>query len=78
MRPGYTIMTRSVNKKPGRETLTRLRRTRPAEKIMMAIFWHKYVIPITEYLPRGTTISGSYYASIIERLRCLILEKRGG
>ena len=27
-------------------------------------------------MPRGTTISGPYYASIIERLRCIILKKR--
>ena len=78
MRPGYTTMTRSVNKKPGKEILARLRRTRPAEKIMMVIFWDKYVIPITEYLPRGTMISGPYYASIIERLCCAVMEKRLG
>ena len=45
---------------------------------MMVIFWHKYGILLTEYLPHGTTISGLYYASIIERLHCAILEKRHG
>ena len=45
---------------------------------MMVIFWDKYGILVTEYLPGGTTISGLYYASIIERLRCTILEKRPG
>ena len=29
-------------------------------------------------MPGGTTISGSYYASIIERLHCAIFEKRRG
>ena len=43
---------------------------------MMVIFWEKYGILLSEYLPRGTTISGSYYASIIERLCCAILKKR--
>ena len=43
---------------------------------MMVTFWDKYGILMTEYLPGGTTISGSYYALIIERLRCAILEKR--
>ena len=33
---------------------------------------------LTEYLPRGTTINGPYYASIIERLRPVILEKARG
>ena len=45
---------------------------------MMVIFWDKYVISLTEYLPGGTTISGPYYASIIERLCRAILEKCRG
>ena len=75
MRPAYTITIASVHKKPDEETATRLRRTRPAEKI---IFWDRYGILLTEYLPGGTTISGSYYASIIERLCSAILEKCRG
>ena len=43
---------------------------------MIVIFWDKYGIMLTEYLPRGTTISGAYFVSIIERLRCAILKKR--
>ena len=78
MRSGYTIMIPSVNKKPDEETPTRLRLTRPAEKIVMVIFGDKYVILLTEYLPAGTTISGPYYTSINERLRCAILKKHRG
>ena len=33
---------------------------------------------LSEYLPGGTTISGLYYAPIIERLHCAILEKCRG
>ena len=77
MRPGYTITILPVNKKSRlEETPTRLRRTRPDENIMMVIFWDKYGILLTEYLPHGTKISSLYYASIIERLHCAILEKR--
>ena len=65
-------------KKPGEETSTRLYRIRLAKKIMMVIFWNKYGILLTEYLPRGTTISGLYYALIIEQFCCAILEKRDG
>ena len=78
MSPGYTITIASVNKKPDEETPTPLRRTRPAEKIMMIIFWDRYGILLTEYLPGGTTICGSYYASITERLCSAILEKCRG
>ena len=77
MRSTYSITIPSVNEKPGEDTPTRLRRTRPAEKIIMVIFWNKFSILLTEYLPHRTTISDSYYASIIERLRCVILEKCG-
>ena len=78
MRPEYTITILLVNKKPREQTPTRLRRTRPAEKIMMIIFWNKYGILLTEYLPRGTTTSSPYYALIIERLYCAILKNRCG
>ena len=45
---------------------------------MMMIFWDKDGVPLTEYLPRGTTINGPCYASIIERLRSVIVEKGRG
>ena len=44
----------------------------------MVIFWDKYTILLTEYLPGETTISSPYCASISERLRCVIVEKRCG
>ena len=40
-------------KKSDDEASTRLRRTRPVEKIMMVIFWDKYGNLLTEYLPGG-------------------------
>ena len=43
---------------------------------MMVIFWDKYGILLTEYLPSRTTISNSYHASIIEQLCCATLTKR--
>ena len=78
MTSGYTIMILSMNKKPGEETSTRLRRIRPPEKVMIVIFCDKYSILLTEYPPRGTIIRGPYYASIIQRLCCAIVEKHRG
>ena len=78
MRAAYTITILSIKRKPGEETSTRLRRTRPAEKIIMVSFWDKYGILLTEYLPGGTTISSSCYASIIERSHCAIVDKCRG
>ena len=39
------------------------------------IFWDKDGVLFTEYLPRGSTINGPCYASIIERLHSVIVEK---
>ena len=58
------------------QTSTRLYQETSAGKIMVIIFWNKVGVLLTEYLPRRTTINGSYYASIIERLRSVIVEKR--
>jgi [histone H3]-lysine36 N-dimethyltransferase SETMAR len=45
---------------------------------MMTIFWDNEGVLLTDYLPRGNTINGPYYASLIDRLRSAILEKRRG
>ena len=42
---------------------------------MMIVFCDKDGVLLTEYLPRGTTINGPCYASIIERLRSVTVEK---
>ena len=42
---------------------------------MMIIFWDKDSVLLIKYLPRGTPINGLCYASIIERLRSVVLEK---
>ena len=65
-------------KRLGEQTATRLHQERSAGKIMMIIFWDKDDVLLTEYLPRGTTINDPYYASIIERLRSVIVEKGRG
>ena len=67
-----------VWKKLNQQTPTRLRQERSAGKIMMIIFWDRDGVLLTEYLPRGITINGPCYASIIERLRSTIVEKRRG
>ena len=46
--------------------------------MMMMIFWDKDGVLLTEYLPRGITINGPCYASIIERLLSVIVEKGHG
>ena len=67
-----------VWKRLGEQVPTRLRQERSAGKIMMIIFWDKDGVLLIEYLPLGTTINGSCYASIIERLPSVIVEKERG
>ena len=68
-----------VWKRLGKQTPTRLHQERSVGKIMMIIFWDKDGVLLTEYLlPRGNAINGPCYASIIERLRSVIVEKGRG
>ena len=67
-----------VYKRLGEQTSTRLRQERSAGKIMMIILLDKDSVLLTEHMPRGTTINAPCYASIIERLRSVIVEKGRG
>jgi hypothetical protein len=49
-----------------------------AGKVMATIFWDAQRILLTDYLPRGQTITGSYYAQLVLKLREAIKEKRRG
>ena len=71
-------MEAKVWKRLGEQTPTSLRQERSAAKMMMIIFWDKDGVLLTEYLPRGSTINSPYYASIIELLRSVIVEKWRG
>lgn len=49
-----------------------------AGKVMASVFWDAKGIIMVEYLEKGATITGSYYADQIRRLRKAIKEKRRG
>ena len=42
----------------------------------MTIFWDRQGVLLVDFLPRGTTINGLHYASLLHRLRSTISEKR--
>ena len=67
-----------VWKRLGEQTPARLLQERSAGKIMMIILSDKDSVLLTEHMPRGTTNNAPCYASIIERLRSVIVEKRCG
>jgi [histone H3]-lysine36 N-dimethyltransferase SETMAR len=46
------------------------------EKIMVTVFWDSYGIVLIDYLEKGKTITGVYYASLIDKLKAEIAKKR--
>ena len=68
-----TQPTRS--KKPDEKTPTRPRVTQSTGKIVMNIFWDCKDVLLVDFLLHGITINGSYYASLLHRLRSSIREK---
>jgi len=49
-----------------------------AGKVMLTVFWDERGVILTDYLPRGQTITGKYYSSLLTRLREKIKAKRRG
>ena len=45
---------------------------------MVSVFWDSESVLLTDYLEKGKTISGTYYAGLIHKLREVIKEKRRG
>uniref|UniRef100_H3BBU0 Mos1 transposase HTH domain-containing protein n=1 Tax=Latimeria chalumnae TaxID=7897 RepID=H3BBU0_LATCH len=49
-----------------------------ASKVMASIFWDAKGVPLTDYMPHKTRITGEYYASLMWKLRQAIKEKKQG
>jgi len=47
-------------------------------KVMMTVFWDAEGTALTDYLERGSTITGAYYADVFGKLRTALKEKRRG
>ena len=50
--------------------------SRTTKKVMATVFWDTDGVIHIDYLPRGTTMNGQYYADLLVRLRESIKEKR--
>lgn len=54
-------------------------RTQPsAGKVMATVFWDSEGLLMVDFLPRGMTITGQYYAGVLTRLKDSIRQKRRG
>jgi [histone H3]-lysine36 N-dimethyltransferase SETMAR len=49
-----------------------------AGKVMLSVFWDARGVILVDFLQKGATITGAYYANLISKLRDLIKEKRRG
>jgi len=47
-----------------------------AGKVMATVFWDAHGIIFVDYLKKGKTITGEYYASLLDQLKVIISEKR--
>ena len=52
--------------------------SRTTKKVMATVFWDTDGVIHIDFLPRGTTMNGQYYADLLVRLRESIKEKRRG
>lgn len=65
-------------KRPSSPTPKKFKVSCSAGKVMASVFWDTEGIIMVDYLEKGATITGSYYADQIRRLREAIKEKRRG
>lgn len=49
-----------------------------ASKLMATIFWDSEGILLIDYLPKGTTMNGQYYANLLSQAREAVVQKRRG
>ena len=54
-------------------------KTQPyAGKVMATVFWEEKGVIMLDFLPKRSTITGVYYANLLNQLRTTIREKRRG
>lgn len=65
-------------KRPSSPPVKKFRVARTAGKVMASVFWDSEGIVFIDYMPKGQTITGHYYANLIPKVREAIKEKRRG
>ena len=63
---------------PGSPRPKKLKTQPSAGKVMATVFWDAKGIIMLDFLPKRSTITGVYYANLLDQLRTAIREKRRG
>ena len=61
---------------PGSQKLQKFKTQPSAGKVMTTVFWDAKGIIMLDFLPKRSTITGVYYAKLLDQLRTAIREKR--
>ena len=61
---------------PGESGPKKARTIPPAGKVMATIFWDSHGIILIDYLQKGKSITGEYYASFLDQFHAILKEKR--
>ena len=75
----YTLESRDGTKRwvrPGESAPKRPKTQESAEKFMTIVFWDAHKVFSTDYLEKGRTITGAYYAALLDRSVNEIRKKR--
>lgn len=83
MKHGFIITRQNekFNQNSGLNRDARLQKklaVKSAGKVMASVFWDADRILMIDYLPKGQTINGEYYANLLDKLHQCIQQKRPG
>ena len=84
MRLGCTIMSQRIKLKsrqwvmPGSPRPKKFKTQPSAGKVMATVFWDAKGVIILDFSPKRSTITGVYYANLLDQLRTAIREKCQG
>ena len=83
MRLGFTIMSQRIKLSrqwigPGSPRPKKFKTQPSAGKVMATVFWDEKGVIMLDFLPKKSTITGVYYANLLDQLRTAIREKRLG
>ena len=63
---------------PGSPRPKKFKMQPPAGKVMATVFWDAKGVIMLDFLPKRSTITGVYYANLLDQLRTAFREKRRG